>query len=115
MREIQRVFKSIVQGPDSQSGEDEGEKEGNKIFDDLHVIICMNTLLQCQQKQQVQESDDVQNIYPIVNYNKLHKMLRNLIIYTSQTVESIQIEVYVQNSDSFIEIINNCLKYISLK
>jgi len=42
-------------------------------------------------------------------------MLRNLIIYTSQTVESIQIEVYVQNSDSFIEIINNCLKYISLK
>lgn len=39
-------------------------------------------------------------------------MLRNLIIFSTEAIESIQIEVYVQNSDSFIEIINNCLKYI---
>ena len=65
----------------------------------------MNTLLQCQQKIPLQLSEieenekdehlQLKNSLPIINYNKLHKLLRNLIIYTSQTVESIQIEVYV--------------------
>ena len=44
MREVQRVFKSIVQGPDSKV-DDETQTDGQKIFDDLHVIICMNNLL----------------------------------------------------------------------
>ena len=39
MREIQRVFKSIVKG---------SPEDGLQIFDDLHVIICLNKLLGCE-------------------------------------------------------------------
>lgn len=40
MREIQRVFKSIIKG---------SPEDGHKIFDDLHVIICLNKLLSSEQ------------------------------------------------------------------
>jgi len=80
----------------------------------------MNKLLSCEQRIPIESDGDLsgidlkfKSILPIINYNKLHKLLRNLIVYSSQTIEELQIEVYVQNSDSFIEIINNCLKYIS--
>ena len=49
----------------------------------------------------------------ITTYDKLHKMLRNWIAHTSETVEQIQMEVFVQNSDLFIDIIKNYLIYIS--
>jgi hypothetical protein len=76
----------------------------------------MNKLLNCEQTfiQEDKHGNITQNerFLPIINYNKLQKLLRNLIIFSTEAIESIQIEVYVQNSDSFIEIINNCLKYI---
>ena len=116
MREVQRIFKSIVKESgnviDNSSDHSpaklgDQEQEHIKILDDLHVIICMNKLLQCEVS-----SPDGQKQLPVLNYNKLHKLLRNLIIFSSQTIEQIQIEVFVQNSDTFIDIINNCLKYI---
>jgi len=89
-----------------------------KIFDDLHVIIVMNKLLQLEQKVQVEsENEDEQNfqsILPINNYNKIQKLLRNLIIHSSATIDEVQMEVYVQNSDAFITLIINCLKYIKI-
>ena len=48
----------------------------------------------------------------INNYNKIYKLLRNLIIHSAATIEEIQMEVYVQNSDAFVTLIANCLKYI---
>ena len=89
-----------------------------KIFDDLHVIIVMNKLLQLEQKVQVESENEneqnVQSILPINNYNKIQKLLRNLIIHSSATIDEVQMEVYVQNSDAFITLIINCLKYIKI-
>ena len=50
---------------------------------------------------------------PVSTYEKINKLLRNLIIFSSTAIEETQIEVYVQNSDSFIDVISNCLKYIN--
>lgn len=95
MREVQRVVKSIVQGPCS-TVDDQSEADSEKIFDDLHVIICMNTLLACEHRIPTETDDETndmhpqfKSILPIAEYTKLHKLLRNLIIYSSQTVESI--------------------------
>lgn len=89
-----------------------------KIFDDLHVIIVMNKLLQLEQKVQVEPENEgeqnVQSILPINNYNKIQKLLRNLIIHSAATIDEVQMEVYVQNSDAFITLIINCLKYIKI-
>lgn len=46
-------------------------------MDDLHVIICINKLLTCE----VTEEGVVK--LPILNYNKFHKLLRNLIIFST--------------------------------
>jgi hypothetical protein len=74
-------------------------EDGAKIFDDLHVIICMNKLLSCEQTliQEDKNGNIVKNdcFLPIVNYNKLQKLIRNLIIFSTEAIESIQIEVYV--------------------
>lgn len=99
MREIWRVFKSIVQGPsqnEDQVDSDEDIKlqlEVTSIFDDLHVIIVMNKLLQIEQK--LEETSDrsgenvQQSILPVNNYNKIYKLLRNLIIHSAATIEEI--------------------------
>lgn len=87
MREVQRIFKSIVKESgnviDNSSDHSpaklgDQEPEHIKILDDLHVIICMNKLLQCEVS-----SSDGQKQLPVLNYNKLHKLLRNLIIFSS--------------------------------
>ena len=46
------------------------------------------------------------------NYNKINKLLRNLIIHSASTIELTQIETFVQNADSFIETVLITLKYI---
>lgn len=50
IREVQRVFKSIINGPvDKNEDESDVQEEERltctRMFDDLHVIICMNKLL----------------------------------------------------------------------
>jgi len=57
MREIWRVFKSIVQGPSQTSDQADSDEDikiqldgVSSIFDDLHVIIVINKLLQIEQK-----------------------------------------------------------------
>ena len=52
MREIWRVFKSIVQGPPQSQDQVDSDEDikiqldgYNSIFDDLHVIIVINKLL----------------------------------------------------------------------
>ena len=111
MREIWRIFKSIVQSPTTEN--EEGDEQ-RQIFDDLHVIMCMNKLLSCEHRIPSEESDQgFKSHLPVLSYSKLHKILRNLLMFASSITESIQIEVYVQNSDTFTEVINNCLKYIA--
>ena len=89
------------------------------IFDDLHVIIVINKLLQIEQKVQGAEDSQLgeeqqESILPVNSYNKIYKFLRNLIIHSAATIEEIQMEVYVQNSDAFVTLIVNCLKYIKI-
>jgi hypothetical protein len=38
---------------------------------------------------------------PLNSYDKVYKLLRNLIIHSTSTIEEIQMEVYVQNNDAF--------------
>lgn len=54
MREVQRIFKSIVKesgnvietsSDQSPTAPSESDSSNQKIMDDLHVIICMNKLL----------------------------------------------------------------------
>mmetsp|Transcript_10037 Transcript_10037/g.15278 ORF Transcript_10037/g.15278 Transcript_10037/m.15278 type:complete len:265 (+) Transcript_10037:3611-4405(+) len=98
IRELKRVFKSIVQGPE-EGGEPE-EGPSNQVFDDIHVLSCMNQFLGCPSRQ------------AILSYAKLNKLLRNYIIFATETMEELPNEVSAQNSDLFIDIINNCLKLI---
>ena len=128
MREIWRVFKSIVQGPSQTSDQIDSDEDikiqldgVSSIFDDLHVIIVINKLLQIEQKvessgEEAQPGDEPgqESILPVNSYNKIYKFLRNLIIHSAATIEEIQMEVYVQNSDAFVTLIGNCLKYIKV-
>ena len=58
MREIYRIFKSIIQGPsadgssDKKDGEDSDDVQidQNEVFENIQVIICMNKLLQSERK-----------------------------------------------------------------
>jgi len=47
----------------------------------MHVIIWMNKLLQCEKKT------SLERILPLQNYNKINKLLRNLIIHSASTIE----------------------------
>jgi hypothetical protein len=128
MREIWRVFKSIVQGPSQTSDQVDSDEDIkiqldgiSSIFDDLHVIIVINKLLQIEQKvesggEEAQPGGEQgqESILPVNSYNKIYKFLRNLIIHSAATIEEIQMEVYVQNSDAFVTLIGNCLKYIKV-
>lgn len=105
---MQRVFKSIVRGPIVETD----ENETSEIFDDLHVIICMNKLLSTERKNLYDSQESSMRFLPVNSYNKINKLLRILIIYASAAIKDTQIEVYVQNSDSFVDVITNCLKYI---
>ena len=49
---------------------------------------------------------------PIVCYSKIYKLLRNLVIHATAAIEETQIEVYVQNSDIFIDVISITIKYL---
>lgn len=63
---------------------------------------------------QVGDDQEQQSLLPISNYDKLPKLLRYLIIYSTQAIDQMQMEVFVQNSDSLIDVITICLKYIHL-
>ena len=41
-------------------------------------------------------------ILPLYNYDKIFKLIKNLMIHSLVTVESLQMEVFVQNIDNFI-------------
>ena len=45
----------------------------------------------------------------------MDKLLRNLVIYSTQTSEYIQIEVFAQKFESFVDVIKICLKYTQVK
>jgi len=53
-REVQKVFKYIVNGPKNKKEEAEEQDDimtdNNKVFDDIHVIIWINKLLQSEKK-----------------------------------------------------------------
>ena len=81
----------------------------------------INKLLQIEQKmesggEEAQPGGEPgqESILPVNSYNKIYKFLRNLIIHSAATIEEIQMEVYVQNSDAFVTLIGNCLKYIKV-
>mgnify|MGYP001026422110 CR=1 FL=1 len=97
MREVQRVFKSIFQSSLESSSDNECHE--SKIFDDLHVIIGANNLLSL----------------PHIQYDKMDKFLRNLVIYSTQTSEYIQIEVFAQKFEAFTEVIKISNKFIKGK
>lgn len=80
------------------------------MFDDLHAIICMNRFLSVEFKYLHNDSELL--LLPVSTYTKIYKLLRNLIINSCSSVDETQIEVYVQNSDAFIDVITYCLKYI---
>ena len=49
---------------------------------------------------------------PLQSNLKVIKLLKNLVALGASTIESAQIETFVQNSDSFIEILTITIKYI---
>lgn len=88
----------------------------SRVFDDLHTIICINKLLGIEVKYVSAESSsssDPQRFLPVSYYGKIYKLLRILIIHCCHTVEATQNEVYVQNQDIFMEVLQICLKYIT--
>lgn len=98
VREVQRVFKSIVNGPTNKNEDDSDIQEDDQLtqsrmFDDLHAIICINRLLQTEFKYV--EGDEEHKLLPIATYHKIYKLLRNLIINSCASVDETQIEVYV--------------------
>jgi len=62
---------------------------------------------------QIEKKTSEQKTLPLQHYNKINKLLRNLIIHSSSTLEEAQIETFLQNSDCFIEVISITLKYIN--
>jgi hypothetical protein len=52
---------------------------------------------------------------PLQSNLKIQKLLKYLVFLGSSTIDSAQIETFVQNSDSFIEIITITIKYIMTK
>ena len=73
----------------------------------------MNRLISTEYKYIDHDSQSQKRILPIAKYDKIYKLLRNLIIHSSSVIEHTQIEVYVQNSDAFMDVISNSLKYMS--
>ena len=51
----------------------------------------------------------------IVSYTKFNKLVRNYIVYTSQTLRDTQIEVFASYSDAFVDLIANCLKLFKIE
>mmetsp|Transcript_4343 Transcript_4343/g.7325 ORF Transcript_4343/g.7325 Transcript_4343/m.7325 type:complete len:155 (+) Transcript_4343:658-1122(+) len=94
VKEIQRIFKSIVHFGSAATGGAEGSDEDlaasggdsqraqSRKFDDMHVLQCMNQML----------SGGGRDVF--LSYDKVNKMLRNFIIFSKQTIEDTQIEVY---------------------
>lgn len=90
VREVQRVFKSIVNGPSNKNEDDSDIQEDDQLtqsrmFDDLHAIICINRLLQTEFKYL--EGEVEHKLLPISAYNKIYKLLRNLIINSCASVD----------------------------
>lgn len=81
----------------------------------MHAIIGINKILAIEHKSFDPDSQQELRVLPINSYDKINKLLRNLIIFSSAAIEETQIEVYVQNSESFFEVIGNCLKYINAR
>lgn len=124
MREVWRIFKSIVQGPSDELGTspqsqfesfldedmklpDNGEHEVPQVFDSMHLLILMNNLI-----EPLHQHVDNEKRVPLMNYLKMFKLLKNIVIHALTTIQSIQMEVFASNYDAFMNLIQHSIAYI---